>query len=158
MIAWSEVPCWGLAMDIGFAILTMVIAVIWTRKWQKEKQKGRQEDSSLEERQLGFSAISNEVHIGLIAASILLPTCLIIITLGRNEVNPLPPGIITQIIVAAIYFTMAICVGFWNAASFATLVQSKNIARETISNVLGAVQLFITLFGAIILFTSLLIT
>jgi len=159
MIVWSEVPGWGQAIDIGFAICIIVIVVIWTRRWQEEKQKikDKKNDSAVE-RQLGFSAISNELNIGLMAASILLPACLILITLGRHEVNPLPAGVITQIVIAAVYFTMAICIGFGNAASSVTLVRSKNIARETTPNVLGAVQLFLTLFGAVILFSSFLIT
>jgi len=152
MFCWSELPFWARALDVTLACLLVLIVLIWSVRW-KADPKAEKSDTS--ERQLGASTISSQLSLGMVAASILLPSCFVILALGRGAGEPLPVSATTQVIIAAIWFTTSIVAGFWNAARLPTLVSAHNIAKEGMTNVFCAVQLFMTMFGAGILLSAL---
>lgn len=152
MFCWSELSCWARALDITLACLLVLVVLIWSVRWKSEPKA---EESDTSERQLGASTISSQLSLGMVAASILLPSCFVILALGREAGEPLPVSATTQVIIAAIWFTASIVVGFWNAARLPTLVRAHNIAKEGTTNVFCAAQLFMTMFGAGILLSAL---
>lgn len=152
MFYWGELPCWARALDIALGCLLVLVVFIWYLRWKSESKA---QESNTTERQLGASTISSQLSLGMIAASILLPSCFVIIALGREVEEPLPVSVTTQVIIAAICFTIAIVIGFWNAARLPTLVRTYNIAKEGMTNVFCAAQLFTTMFGAGILLSAL---
>jgi hypothetical protein len=152
MFCWAELSCWAKALDIALVCILIFIVFFWSVKW-KSGPKANESDTT--ERQLGASTISSQLSLGMTAASILLPSCFVIIALGREAKEPLSVPTTTQVIIAAVWFTVAIVVGFWNAARVPTLVGKYNIAREGMTNVFCAAQLFMTMFGAGILLSAL---
>ena len=145
MFDWSELPLWSRAMDIALIVLLVILIVIWSIRWKSESKA---QETDVHERDLGISTVSRQLSIGLTAASILLPASFVIITLGREVENPLPIAATTQVIIAAIWFTVAIITGFWNASRLPTYISKYNVAMESMTNVLCASQLFLTMFGA----------
>lgn len=154
MFCWSALPLWARTLDILLIILLLILVLIWYVRWKSESKA---QESDAHERDLGLSTISSQLSLGLTAASILLPASFVIIALGRGADNPLPISATTQVVIAAIWFTSAILLGFWNSSRLSTLVSMSkyNVAKERTTNVFCATQLFLTMFGAVVLLSAL---
>ena len=78
-----------------------------------------------------------------------------IVGLGRGLENPMPTAALTQVVLAAAWFTAAILVGVWNAGLLVRQATKINVSQDAITNILLAAQLFLVLFGAINLMLTL---
>lgn len=142
-------PVW--AILAGWATVALYLGAVgytwWL--WRSSSAPGDQD------KELGAHAVWTQLNAGLTAASILLPASFVIVGLGRGLENPMPTAALTQVVLAAAWFTAAILVGVWNAGLLVRQATKINVSQDAITNILLAAQLFLVLFGAINLMLTL---
>jgi hypothetical protein len=129
---------------ILFALLVIVHIASW---WEYRTRPAMESDRDI--RQFGATTMSSTATAGITAVSILIPASLLVIQLGRDPDQTLPPAALDQVFRGVVWLLISMAIGLFLIYLLPMRAQKYNVGKDFLIGSLFAPQLLALFIGII---------